>query len=155
MSETKKPINQGILSMLAVYSNGFICLLSGLVVLLTETWLNPALQGEQGVNILAHAFKIYFPSIGILVLILSAFLFAFGTILGNSYNGSQCYLYATKNKWFKYYYILIAIAIFLGSISDVTFLNIFKDYFYIPIAIPNIIGIVMLAFKKSDMLKTD
>lgn len=155
MSETKRAINQGILSMVAVYSNGFLCLLSGLVVLLTETWLDPALQTEQGVNILAHSFSIYFPSVGIIVLMISAFLFAFGTILGNSYNGSQCYLYATKNQWLKYYYVLIAIAIFLGSISDVTALNIIKDYFYIPIAIPNIIGIVILAFKRSDLLKTD
>ena len=152
MSESKKPVNQGILSMVSVYSNGILCLLSGLVVLVTGTWMDPNIP--IGINIIVKSFSIYFSSIGIIILMISAFLFAFGTILGNSYNGSQCYLFSTKNKGLKYYNVLIAVVVFLGCIFDVEFLAKIKDFFLIPIAIPNIIGIVMLAFKKRKLLKT-
>ncbi len=151
MSKSKVPVNQGILSMLSVYSNGFLCILSGLTVLLTETWLDPDLG--IGINILAKSFTIYFHSPGIVILMFSALLFAFGTIVGNSYNGSQCYLYATKNQGLKYYYIFIAIVVFIGSISEVESLARITDFCLIPLAIPNVLGILILAFKKSDLLK--
>ena len=151
MSKSKVPINQGILSMLSVYSNGFLCILSGLTVLITDTWLDPNLG--IGINVLAQSFKLYFNSIGIIILMFSSTLFAFGTIVGNSYNGSQCYLYATKNQGLKFYYIFIAIIIFIGSISEVETLAKITDFFLIPLAIPNILGILLLAFKKSELLK--
>ena len=151
MAKTKSAINQGILSMISVYSNGFLCLLSGLAVLLTETWLDPSLG--SGINILAKSLNLYFSNFGVIILSLSLFLFVFGTIVGNSYNGSQCYLYATKNRWLNYYYILIAIVVFLGSVTDVVFLANITDFFLIPIAIPNIIGVLLLAFKESETLK--
>lgn len=150
MSQTNIPINQGILSMVAVYSNGFLCLLSGLVVLVTGTWTNPELG--IGINILAKAFTLYFSTPGIIILILSAFLFAFGTTVGNSYNGSQCFLYVTNNRFLKHYYFLIALVVFLGAISDVEFLATITDFFLIPLAIPNILGVLILAFKRSDLI---
>ncbi|MBD3231914.1 amino acid carrier protein [Candidatus Dependentiae bacterium] len=153
MSQSKTPINQGILSMLSVYSNGFLCLLSGLTVLLTDTWLNSNLG--IGINILAQSLKLYFGSIGIIILMLSALLFAFGTIVGNSYNGSQCFLYATQNQGLKYYYIFIALIIFIGSISEVETLAKITDLCLIPLAIPNVLGIILLAFKRYDLLKTN
>lgn len=152
MAETHSPVNQGILSIIAVYTNGFLCLLSGLTVLVTETWKDPDLG--IGINILVKSFRMYFPSIGIFILIFSAFLFALGTIVGNSYNGGQCFLYVTKNRWLNNYNILIALIIFWGAISNVEALARITDFFLVPVAIPNIIGIVMLAFKRSDILKT-
>jgi len=151
MAKTKSPINQGIISMVSVYSNGFLCLLSGLVVLLTETWLDSSLG--SGINILAQSLNLYFSNFGIIILSLSLFLFVFGSIVGNSYNGSQCYLYATKNRWLNHYYILIAITVFIGSITDVVFLAKITDFFLIPIAIPNMIGVILLAFRESETLK--
>ncbi len=153
MSESQTPISQGILSMVSVYSNGILCLLTGLVVLLTGTWTSTEAGLGIGINIVAKSFAIYFSTIGIVVLTISALLFAFGTIVGNSYNGSQCFLYATKNRWLKYYHVLIALVIFIGAISNTKVLTYVMDLFYIPIAIPNIIGIIILAFKNKELLR--
>ncbi|MFC1894537.1 alanine/glycine:cation symporter family protein [Candidatus Dependentiae bacterium] len=153
MAKTKTPINQGILSMISVYTNGLLCLLSGLVVLLTDTWLDPSLG--KGINILAKSLTIYFSTAGIIILSFSALLFAFGSIVGNSYNGSQCYLYTTKNRYLKTYYVLIATMVFLGAIVDVEFLAKITDFCLIPLAIPNIVAILILAFKKDNILKVN
>jgi alanine or glycine:cation symporter, AGCS family len=153
MSETQNPVNQGIISMVAVYSNGFVCLLSGLVVLVTETWKISDPTLGVGINLIAKAFSMYFPTIGIPVLIFSAFLFAFGTTMGNSFNGSQCFLYATKNRGIIYYQILVAIVIFASSIMNIKTLATFMNLFYVPIAIPNILAIINLAFKRKGLLE--
>jgi alanine or glycine:cation symporter, AGCS family len=153
MANTKSPLNQGILSMVSIYSNGILCLLSGLTILLTDTWLDPSLG--ISINILTKTFSIYFSSIGIVILMFSAFLFAFGTIVGNSYIGGQCFLYASKNRWLITYYAIVAVFVFVGAIIDVKLLATITDFFLIPIAIPNIIGIVILAFKEKNVLKID
>lgn len=151
MADTSVPTNQGILSMAATYSSGFICILSGFVTLMCDTWQSS--QIKLGINMIAYAFGKYFSFFGIIILLISAFLFAFGTILGNSYNGSQCFKFLSKNRYLNYYYFFSTIAIFLGSILDVTFVWTIIDFFLIPVAVPHIIGILIIAFKKSNLLK--
>lgn len=151
MAETNVPTNQGILSMAATYSAGFICILSGLVTLLCNTWNSPHIK--LGINMIAYSFANYFSYFGIVILVISAFLFAFGTILGNSYNGSQCFNFLSQNKYINFYYLLTAVVIFFGAISDVMFVWTIIDFFLIPVAVPHIIGILILAFRRSELLK--
>jgi AGCS family alanine or glycine:cation symporter len=153
MAETKSPLNQGILAMISSYSNGFMCVISGLVVLLTGTWLDPGLG--IGINILAQSFALYFSHIGVVVLLFSSFLFAIGTILGNSYNGSQCLLYVTNRRGLNYYYIATALIIFFSCILEVEFVARASDFLLVPITIPNLIGILILIYKEKDLLKVD
>jgi len=150
-SSSTDAIEQGVLSMVSIYSVGFICLLSGLVTLLTGTWNDPSVP--VGINQIAQGFAMYFPSSSI-ILACCSFMFAFGTILGNAFNGSQCYLYLTKNKWIYFYYVLVGAVVFLGSISDVEFIWTVTDFFIIPVALSNLIGILYLAFTRSDLLET-
>ncbi len=146
MSQTTNATEQGLLAIISVYTNGFLCLLSGFVVLLTDTWkLNNV---GIGINAIIKSFSYYFPNIGIIILTFSAILFAFGTIVGNGYNGSQCfrYLFSSRNK--KWYLLLLTVAVFIGTILDVESVWMLSDFFIIPVAIPNIIGIVILSFRE-------
>ncbi len=149
-SSTTHAINQGILSMISVYSVGFICLLSGLVTLVTNTWQDPSIN--LGINMITRSFSMYFQSSAI-ILAGCAWLFALGTILGNAYNGSQCYLYITKNRWINTYYFLIAVAVFWGAILDVEFIWTITDFFIIPVALPNLIGLTILTIRRGNLLK--
>lgn len=151
MAETQTPMQQGILSMTSTYSSGFICLLSGIVTLMTDTWQNESIK--LGINMVAESFFLYFSYIGIVIVVICAFLFAFGTIIGNGYNGSQCFGFLTNNQYVKYYYFLTGFLVFLGAISDVKIVWSLIDFVLIPVAIPHIIGIVFLAFKRSELLK--
>ncbi|MFH1461720.1 MAG: amino acid carrier protein [bacterium] len=146
MSATNNPVNQGIISMAAVYTNGIICFLTGLAVLLTQGSVDA--NSGIGINVLAKIFTNYFSSIGMIIIAFSAFLFAFGTIIGEGFMGSQCFIYNFNKKKLKYYNIAMAAFIFLGSISDVKFLAQITDLFLLPLALPNIISIIILAFKE-------
>lgn len=150
MAETKEPIDQGVLSMVATYSAGFICILSSLVALVTQTWLDPTLS--LGINMVAASFQSYFSTIGLIIVIISALLFAFGTILGNSYNGSQCFVYLTRHRFLFSYYILTAALIFAGTILDVALVWSIIDYLLVPVVIPNILSIVYLSYKQGNLL---
>lgn len=151
MAETEDPVQQGVLAMVATYSAGFICLLSSLVALVTQSWLNPNLT--LGINMVAYSFQKYFSTAGLVIVAVSSFLFAFGTILGNSFNGSQCFGYLTKSRYLKFYYLATALLIFLGSIADVTKIWSLVDYLLVPVLIPHILSIVYLSYKQSDLLK--
>lgn len=151
MADTKNPFEQGVLAMASVWSVGFISLLTGCVVLLTNSWQDPTLG--KGINVIIHSFSQYFPSVGPIILVISAFLFAFGTTLGNSYNGSQCFLYLTNNKYLRVYQLLLACALFFGTVVDVAFIWSVVDLFMVCVAVPNIVAIVVLAFRKRSLLE--
>lgn len=144
------PVDQGIISMISAYSVAFISALSGLAVLMTGIWQNPDIP--VGINMVSYAFAQHIPT-STIFLTCSIFLFALGTILGNAYNGSQCFGYITNNRWYYWYYTLAAGVVFWGSFLDVEFIWSISDYFIIPMAFPNIIAIMYLSFTRADLLK--
>lgn len=150
MAQVTRPTDQGMLAMVSVWSVCFISTLSGLVVLVSDAWHKPGLG--LGINVLIDAFTQHFPTVGPLIIIVSAFLFAFGTILGNSYNGSQCFLYLTGNRHLGVFYSLVGCAIFVGTLIEAPLLWTVVDFFIIPVAVPHIGAIVILAFRKKHLL---
>lgn len=153
MAETKDPIAQATLAMLSTYTAGFVAFLSGIVALITETWLNPELP--LGISMVAASFQLYFSSIGLMIIVTSALLFAFGTILGNSFNGSQCYNYLTNNKKRVYYLALTALLIFIGSISEVKTIWSLVDIILAGIAIPHMSALVLYVYKNPNAIPLD
>ena len=151
MAETDGAVDQGILSMIATYSAGFICMLSCMVALVTESWLNPNLG--LGIDMVAHSFQTYFSTIGLIIVAISAFLFAFGTILGNSFNGSQCYVYLTKSRFLILYYLATGGLVFVGSIVDAAAIWSLVDYMLVPVLVPHILSVVYLSYKQGALLK--
>ncbi|HEY4832492.1 MAG TPA: alanine:cation symporter family protein, partial [Waddliaceae bacterium] len=151
MAETQGAVDQGILSMIATYSAGFICILSSLVALVTESWLDPNLG--LGIDMVAHSFQMYFSTIGLIIVAVSAFLFAFGTILGNSFNGSQCYIYLTKDRYLVAYYLATGALVFVGSIVDVAAIWSLVDFMLVPVLVPHILSVVYLSYKQGALLK--
>lgn len=143
-SNHENSFEQGVLAMASIYSVAMVCTLSGLVTLLTGSWIDKTIP--LGMSLIAVPFTKYF-SLGSIVLVLSAFLFAFGTILGNAYNGSRCFLFLTKNRWLVLYNIAVGLAVFMGSIFDVELVWSVTDYFIIPVALINIAGVLYLTFQ--------
>lgn len=151
MTKTVDPVNQGIISIIAVYSNGFLCLLTGLVVLVTGVWNEPGVT--YNINLLVNALSKYFPTIGPVILVSCATMFSFTTILGNGYNGSQCFLYATKNKYLSIYYIFITLVIFFGAIAHIRLVWAITDFFIVPVAFINILSLIMIVRRNKNILE--
>lgn len=150
MAETHDPIAQGTLAMLSTYTAGVVAFLSGCVALITETWLDPELP--LGINMVAASFNLYFASFGIAIVAISTFLFAFGTILGNSFNGSQCYHYLTNNKKTIYYLAGTACMIFIGSIAEAKTVWSLVDIVLACVAIPHMTALILYAYKNPNTI---
>jgi AGCS family alanine or glycine:cation symporter len=118
--------------------------------LLTGTWNNP--EVGLGINQIAEGFAQYIPWSSI-ILAACAFMFAFGTILGNAFNGSQCYLYLTKKRWVNAYFLVVAFIVFWGAVAPVALVWTISDFFIIPVALANLIGLLSLSVKRSDLLR--
>lgn len=151
MAETQDPIAQGTLAMLSTYAAGFISFLSGCVSLMTGTWQDPSLP--LGMSMVAASFSQYFASFGVIAVAASALVFAFGTILGNAYNGSQAYGYLTENKKFWLYYALTALMIFAGAISDVKIVWSLTDVVLACMVLPHMAALVVYVARKSGEKK--
>ena len=152
MAEVDEATDQGILSMASTYCAGVILILSSFVALITMTWMDPELN--LGIEMVAVSFFNYFSYAGLVIVSISALLFAFGTILGNSYNGSQCFLYLSKNHGIVFYYLLTAALIFWGAIAGVKSLWGNIDFVLALVMVPHILSILWLSFRKQESLST-
>lgn len=146
MAETEDPVAQGTLAMVSTYTAGLVAVISGCVVLVTGTWQDPNLP--LGISMVAAAYKQYFSSFGIIIVAFSAMLFAFGTILGNSYNGSQCFEYLSKRRFTTYYYLATALMVFIGTISDAKVVWSYSDIILAFIVLPHMGALILHVFKQ-------
>jgi AGCS family alanine or glycine:cation symporter len=150
---TASPKAQASLATIAIYTNGFLCVLSGLVILVTDAWKAPGAIFD--ISMFSKILTEYYGPWGNILLTACAFMFAFGTILGNCYNGSQCFLYVTENRWIKLYYAVTALSVFWGAIAKVSVVWSIADYFVIPVAVPHIIGLLIIALRRPSIFKLD
>lgn len=140
MTASEDAIAQGTLSMISTYTAGFVAFLSGCVVLVTDTWQDPELP--LGISMIAASFHMYFSNIGLAILAFCTFLIGFGTSLGNSYNGSQCFVYLADPKLIRYYFVFSAFVIIIGAITEVkTFWSVI-DIFLAGMAIPHMFALM-------------
>lgn len=148
MAETEDHKAQGMLAMLSTYTAGLLAFLSGCVALMTETWQNPELP--LGISMVAASFQMYFSYFGIGIVAISTFLFAFGTILGNSYNGSQCFSYLADSKKTIYYYLATAMVVFIGTVSGVKLVWTIIDVGLACLVLPHMAALIIHSYQKSE-----
>lgn len=145
MAETKDPFTQGMIAMTSTFAAGFISFISGCMSIVTNTWQDPNLP--LGISMVAASFQIYFSSLGVFLVAACAIVFVFGTILGNSYNGSQCFGYLTQNRRLYFYYAGTALLIFFGAVADVKTIWSLTDIILAAIALPHMATLVVYAYK--------
>jgi AGCS family alanine or glycine:cation symporter len=145
MAETNNPHAQGILGMLSTCTAGIVSFLSGFVALITATWQNPDIP--LGMSMVAASYQIYFSYFGIAMIGIITLLFAFGTILGNSYNGSVCFLYLTNPKKLKIYYTATALTIFIGTLLETKTIWTLIDFGLIFLVVPHMISIIIALYQ--------
>jgi AGCS family alanine or glycine:cation symporter len=152
MAETDDPETQATLAILSTYTAGLVAFLSGMVAIVTGYWKDPSLS--LGVEIMIASFAEYFSVAGVAVVSISTLLFGFGTILGNAYNGEQCYNYLLDNRGHRYYLLGIAVVIFLSAIAEVALVWTLIDLVLAAMAVPHIATLVFAVRKKEQIAST-
>jgi Na+/alanine symporter len=99
-------------------------------------------------SMVAASFKMYFASFGVIGIASCAIIFAFGTILGNGYNGSQAFGYLTGYKKLYFYYAMTSAIIFLGCISDAKTVWALTDVILACMALPHMAALMVHVSKK-------
>ncbi len=149
MAQTDDAEAQGMLAMVSTYTAGFVAFLSGFVTLITDTWQDPSLP--LGISMVAASFQLYFSSIGVIVITICTLLFGLGTILGNSYNGGQCFGYLTDNKKLAYFFVATACVIFLGTILGAREVWSVIDIGLACLIVPHMAALIVYVYKNSPV----
>jgi len=149
MSDTSKATDQGLLALYSMTADALISTMSGLLVLVTGVWM----FGDFRSTLIYEAFKMHSPGVGQLVLLTTVSLFVLTTVIGNSFNGVQTYASITKYRYMQWYIGFTVISIFLGAQINVRLAWEIMDLLLTLVAIPNVIGVLYLAFKKPDVIE--
>ena len=116
-AQTKSAVKMGIISATSVFWTVFICVLSGLVVVVAGDWQNPNVFAADLCN---SAFKTV-PYIGTPILIFSLIIFSFTTLIGWSYYGEKAFQFLGGGKWAKAWRIFYIVVCVLGGGLGTTF----------------------------------
>ncbi len=149
MSDTNKPLDQGILAMVSMFADAILSILSGLLVLVTGIWT----QGAFRSTLVYEVFKGSSPFYGAVVLVISVSLFVITTVIGNTFNGMQSFASLTRDRYMNLYLGITLLTIMCGSMIDPRTAWSIADIMLTFVVIPNIIGVLVLAFRHPAYFK--
>lgn len=144
-ARTDQPVSQGFVAMLGPFIDTvIICLTTGLVIVVTGAYTQS--EGMEGVALTSRAFESgisWFPYI----LSVTVFLFAFSTMISWSYYGLKCttYLLGESRAVDFGYKLTFCVFVVIGTSASLGNILLFSDSMYFLMAIPNVIGLYVLA----------
>jgi AGCS family alanine or glycine:cation symporter len=142
-AQTREPARQALVSMTQTFIDTIVvCTFTGVAIICTDAWMS----GETGASMTQLAFRHGLPgNWGGWVVAISLSMFAFSTILGWSYYGEKSIEYLL-GEWSNLpYRILFVVATFLGGIYSLEFVWTLSDVMNGLMALPNLIGLLMLS----------
>jgi AGCS family alanine or glycine:cation symporter len=148
-AKTDEPISEGIVALLEPFIDTVvICTMTGLIIVITGVYAEPALQpliaANKGAELTASAVGSvvsWFPA----VLSLVVFLFAYSTLISWSYYGERCATHLFGPRGSLPYKVLFLCFVFLGSILAPTNVLDFSDLMILSMAFPNVLGLFILS----------
>ncbi len=151
LADTKNPTDQGVLAMGSVLADVFLSVLSGMLVLVTGIWSLGAFRS----TLIYEVFKLQAPGIGQYVLLFSVTLFVLTTAMGNTLNGMQSFGILVKDNRFymNCYMAFTVLMIFAGALVPMKLLWDIIDTLVIFVAVPNLIGIMILTYRRPEVLQ--
>lgn len=139
-AQTKHPVDQALVSMTQTFIDTLVvCTMTGLVIIMFN-WDSGLTSSE----LTTRAFEMGVAG-GKYVVTLGLLLFAFSTILGWCYYGEKCIEYLAGIDAVKpYRYLYIAVVMF-GATTKVGLVWTLADIFNGLMAVPNLIGLLLLS----------
>lgn len=148
--KTKYPASEGIVALLEPFIDTVvICTMTALVIIIANFDHNIVEYGREiteGVTVTAAAFDAAIPNFSV-VLTIAVILFALSTMISWSYYGVQgwMFLFGKSTRMRTIYNVLFCIGIWIGSVITLDAVVEFADAMNFAMAVPNIIGVVLLA----------
>jgi alanine or glycine:cation symporter, AGCS family len=142
-AKTREPVREGLVGMLEpAIDTLLICTMTAMALLMTGAWTDTTVDG---ITMTAVAFQTGIPGLGLYLLIICVFIFSITTMFTYSYYGTKCLNFiggADKKHYYNYFYVF---SIFIGSITSIDMVINLIDGMFAMMAIPTMIGTIMLA----------
>ncbi|MEO8459316.1 MAG: alanine/glycine:cation symporter family protein [Dokdonella sp.] len=142
---TKEPITEGLVALWEPFIDTVvICTMTALVIVITGMYQQQGVGDGVALTSMAYSSVLsWFPYL----LTLAVFMFAFSTMLAWSYYGekSACYLFGESKAVAIGYKLLFCVFIVIGAASNLAAVVDFSDAMIFVMALPNIIGLYLLA----------
>ena len=141
-AKTNHPGKQALVSMTGTFLDTLIiCSLTALALSSSGVWVS----GETGVALTIQAFSSGLPgNWGNIIVSSSAVTFGFSSILAWEYYGEKCFEYLFKEKWVGLYRYAWVLFVFMGALFELEIVWNFSDAMNALMAIPNLIGLLLL-----------
>ena len=148
-ARTNEPAREGMVAMIGPFIDTIvICLMTGLVCMITGVYADPKFQAQQGfavgVSMTAAAFDSFIPGARY-VLAIAVLLFAYSTMISWSYYGERAWEYLFGARVTTVYRVIFVGFVFIGSVTTLDNVLDFSDMMILGMAFPNIIGGIILS----------
>ena len=141
-AKTDHPGRQALISMTGTFLDTIIvCSITGIVLVMGDMYMG----GERGAALTVQTFNLLLPGFGGFIVTFGLIFFAYSTILGWCYYGEKCATYLLGEKAVMPYRVIYIITVMLGTIATLDLVWSLADVFNGLMAIPNLIGLVLLA----------
>jgi len=155
-AKSSYPVQEGLVALLEPFVDTIVvCTMTALVIVITGAWSNPewahlvASNNGAGLTSQAMGSEIsWFPWI----LAVAVALFAFSTMISWSYYGERCWTWLFGAGSGMYYRSVFLAFTFLGALMTGTTVLDFGDLMILGMALPNILGVIMLSGKVKEDL---
>lgn len=144
--KTKEPASEGFVAMLEPFIDTvIICSMTALTIVITGAWHEDA-GTMGGVGLTSRAFETVFSWFPVFLAI-AVILFAFSTMLSWAYYGMKAlgYLFGNSARAEAAYKVVFLVFTVLGSAAALDQVINFSDSMIFLMAIPNIVGLYLLA----------
>lgn len=145
-AKTSEAVREGLVAMLGpAIDTLIVCTLTALAILVTDVWQDAG--AASGVTLTANAFAKALPNVGNYLLMLCVAVFSISSLFSFSYYGTKCLSFLTnveRSKIFNYFYLA---SILLGATMSLDIILNLIDGFYALMAIPTMIGAILLSPK--------
>ncbi len=141
-ARTQQPVTQALVSMTQTFIDTLVvCTITALVILTAQSWL----QGISPAELTSASMAETLGQSGRVIVAVATALFAYSTLIGWNYYGEKAIEYLLGTRAIKPYRVIFTVAVMVGCLTSLEFVWNFSDLMNGMMAIPNLIGLLLLA----------
>lgn len=153
---TASPLEQASIGMLDTFIDTIIvCSMTGFAILVADIWWQTGAGQINAGTLTSAAFEHALPHFGAVAVTICLMFFAFTTTLGWCVYGERCAIYFFGDKAQIPFRVIYCIAVPVGVLAKLDLVWLLADTCNALMAIPNLIGILLLSPVLFKLLKED
>jgi AGCS family alanine or glycine:cation symporter len=141
-ARTNDPVKQALVSMTQTFIDTLVvCTMTALIILTANSWT----QGVNASELTSASIAETLGETGRIIVAVATALFAYSTLIGWNYYGEKAVEYLFGPRAIATYRVLFTAAVIVGATTSLEFVWNFSDLANGLMAIPNLIGLLLLA----------